>query len=88
MTRVWHESMEGTLVRQYLQNVRGIGAAWERLAYGGRFDWERDSDLSDSDLEDEECQTDDDSIYDEGSADNNDEDLSLESIEESGEFGF
>lgn len=83
MTRVWHESMEGTLVRQYLQNVRGIGAAWERLAYGGRFDWERDSDLSDSDLEDEECQTDDDSIYDEGSADNNDEDLSLESIEES-----
>lgn len=84
MTRVWPESMEGTLVGQYLQNVRGAGAAWERLAYGGRFDWERDSDLSDSDMEDEESQTDDESINNEDSADNNGEDSSLDSGVNSG----
>ena len=82
MTRVWPPSMEGALVEQYLRKMRGEGAAWGRLPYSGRFDWERDSDLSDSDLEDEESESDDESVYDEDSDDSDEEESSLESVEE------
>lgn len=84
MTRVWPPSMEGALVEQYLKKMRGEGAAWGRLPYSGRFDWERDSGLSDSDLEDEESESDDESIYDEDSDDESDEDSCLESSKEEG----
>lgn len=84
ITRVWPKSMEGALIEQYLKKVRGAGSAWERLPYSGRFDWERDSDLSDSDLEDGEVQSDDESVCDddEDSGDDNFEEPSLESVEE------
>jgi hypothetical protein len=81
-TRVWPESMEGSLVKQYLKKMRGEGALWGRLPYSGTFDWERDSDLSDSDLEDEESESDDESVYDEDSDDSDEEESSLESVEE------
>ena len=81
MTRVWPVSMEGSLVEQYLNKMRGGGSDWERLPYSGTFDWKRDSDLSDSDLEDledEESQSEDESVYDEDSGDYSKEESSVE----------
>jgi hypothetical protein len=82
MTRVWPESMQGSLVEQYLKKMRGEGALWGRLPYSGTFDWGRDSDLSDSDLEDEESQSEDVSIYDEDSDDSDEEESSVELVDE------
>jgi hypothetical protein len=82
MSHVWLEEMEGDLAEQYLKKIRGGCSEWERLPYGGTFDWERDSDLSDSDLKDEESRIDDESTYDDESDQNSDEESSMDSVEE------
>jgi hypothetical protein len=73
MTHLWLEEMEGDLAEQYFKIIRGGCPEWERLPYGGTFDWERDSDLSDFD---------DESTYDDESDQNSDEESSMDSVEE------
>lgn len=64
MKLVWAESLkslEGIVVNNYLHHIRGEGDECDRAPYGGRLDWERDSDLTDSDAESSQYESGDES---------------------------